>query len=592
MPKYRIESPDGRPFEVEGDSPPTEQELESIYSSLPGTTSTSAEVPEEFRQQFISQRTQDPLKKAIEIGVLGPKMVGGLLKTGKEGIEGLAEIHGRRSIEENPAIAYAKVHGDAAQSTLEGIRKAAFDPINATRQFSSFQMDRLKRAISGSSKDKFDFVSSLIPTQAPQTLLNYLKDNKQPSEEEIQDAYRRQLANEAEEKVRETPLPQIFGEANPKLSEAISLIADPELAAGVVGARTIPQLAKAATESLGQKISTSIKSSKVPKTSRMVRSALKPSNSQLGEAAEKATTSELNDVFNVNPNADSIEGIMPIEGFKQSISSLKDDVGTQIDIYRSQVGNQLDAGNQIAKKLREEGAALKSAGKVEDGQYLIDLAAQKDGSMTTMKDLQRAVTFANQENAPFFQRSFAAQNPARANVNKIANDIIAQEGGRIINKELEAVGGEGAELLRKKWSNLTTLERQASERINKIINAAPPEIQSTIYSAFTSPEGMAGLAAIVSGYPGGLIPLAGGLVRSAAKKALKEMKDSNVIIQNLYKQLRRNPPERTSFNVKPPIIPDPQEAQLLNQQLLESLRAQAERDVVLTPSGPQLANPP
>jgi hypothetical protein len=36
MPKYTVEAPDGRKFDLEGDSPPTEQELEHIFSSMGG----------------------------------------------------------------------------------------------------------------------------------------------------------------------------------------------------------------------------------------------------------------------------------------------------------------------------------------------------------------------------------------------------------------------------------------------------------------------------------------------------------------------------------------------------------------------------
>jgi hypothetical protein len=37
MPKYEVQGPDGRKFDIEGDSPPNEQELEEIFSSLPKT---------------------------------------------------------------------------------------------------------------------------------------------------------------------------------------------------------------------------------------------------------------------------------------------------------------------------------------------------------------------------------------------------------------------------------------------------------------------------------------------------------------------------------------------------------------------------
>ncbi len=40
MPIYTVQAPDGRSFDLEGDSPPTEQELESVFASLPEPTRT------------------------------------------------------------------------------------------------------------------------------------------------------------------------------------------------------------------------------------------------------------------------------------------------------------------------------------------------------------------------------------------------------------------------------------------------------------------------------------------------------------------------------------------------------------------------
>lgn len=53
MPIYEIEAPDGRVFEIEGDSSPNEQELEEIYSSLPQSQAPS--VPEtQTTQEMVS----------------------------------------------------------------------------------------------------------------------------------------------------------------------------------------------------------------------------------------------------------------------------------------------------------------------------------------------------------------------------------------------------------------------------------------------------------------------------------------------------------------------------------------------------------
>ena len=37
---YEVEAPDGKIFELEGDSPPTEQELEEIYSIISNLNKT------------------------------------------------------------------------------------------------------------------------------------------------------------------------------------------------------------------------------------------------------------------------------------------------------------------------------------------------------------------------------------------------------------------------------------------------------------------------------------------------------------------------------------------------------------------------
>lgn len=337
-----------------------------------------------------------------------------------------------------------------------------------------------------------------------------------------------------------------FEGAEPSVAEALTQIT--ELAPPIKGA----QLLKAGGKGLAA----------VP---RNIRSAIKPRNAQIGTRIEKAATEEIADIFHANPNADKLTEV-PLEGFQQTVGSLRQQVGKEIGDLASQQQVPINAGDRISQRLLKEANDIEAAGgSIEDVAFLRQRASEMAGRAVDIDSTQRAVTNANQELTPFYQRSLAAQNPGRANVSNIANKIIAQEGGAAINGVLEAIGGPRGAGLRKKWSNLVTLEREAGERVNKILNNAPPEIQSVAQTALTSLEGAAGLVGLVNGYISGVIPLITSASKSWARKAAKELKNSNAIISKTYDSLRKTPPPKAVVE-SPPI---PQDINIQIQRLLD-----------------------
>lgn len=324
---------------------------------------------------------------------------------------------------------------------------------------------------------------------------------------------------------------------------------------------------------------------------RNIRAAIKPRNAQVGSRVEKAAADEFSDIFHAEPNADTLLG-MPIEGFQQTVSTLRQSVGKEIGELAAQQKLPINAGDTIAQRLTREADAMEAAGGAADNvAFLRQRAQEMAGRAVDIDSTQRAVTNANQELTPLYQRGIAAQSPGLANVTNIANKIIAEEGGAAINRVLESIGGERGAGLRKKWSNLTTLEREAAERANKLINAAPVEVQSVVQQTLTSVEGAVGLVGLVNGFSSGAIPLVTSAAKSWAKKASREMKDSNALIKKSYDAARKNPPKRVPrIGAEAPPIPQispeaplpgglsPQE--LLNQQIQQQLSGNVSRGAV------------
>lgn len=286
--------------------------------------------------------------------------------------------------------------------------------------------------------------------------------------------------------------------------------------------------------------------------SRILRAAAKPPK-QLGARFEKATEESLSDIFHHNPNADKL-GSMPLEGFQQTVASLQKQVGAEIDQGLKASGIPIAGGDEIAKALTERAAKLEKAGQpAANVQTIRDRAADFVGKVDDIESLRESTTMANRELSPLFQRSREMANPARAQADTIANEIIAKTGGGILNQALESVAGPQGAKLRKQWSNLTMIEKAASDQLNKIINSAPAEIQSALTSSLTSLEGAAGLVGLVQGYAAGVIPVATAAAKAWQKNAARALKDSNALVTSAYEKLRANPPPVAQR--VPPVIP-------------------------------------
>lgn len=503
---------------------------------------------EQWRQQYIAQAQQGPLAKT---GNVLSSLINALVVSPARAAT--------RAIAAHPFTVLNPITTPA--TTVEAARRTGLD-------LTSMISDRLGSLAETVRESPVQSLLSPSSIAVEQGIKDVIGLGKQfvpytPGEPELDRAFRESImAAELAKESEATPELLLALGARPEEAQAIKEIA-PLLIGGPTLKSTLPPKIGSQAAIRGATAA----------DAKAVRVALKPKNSTLGKAVEKAAENELNDVFTVNPNADTAAA-SALEGFSQSVSVLENQVGKQIDIYRNQVGKALDAGDQIAAKLREKAAALKRQGApADDVAYLESRATDFEGSMTTMEDLQAGVTTANRNRTPLFQRNFAAQNPARSNVDNVLNEIIGTEGGKIINSELKAVGGAEGAALRKKWGSLNTLRAQAEERLNKVINSAPEAARSRVVEALSSPAGAAGLFALVNGWSAGLIPIAAVAVKTWARNAAKELKNSDTIIENFYKRLRKNPPEG-GFVVKPPIIGTATEAAAVAAPVVNSLEAQ------------------
>lgn len=283
---------------------------------------------------------------------------------------------------------------------------------------------------------------------------------------------------------------------------------------------------------------------------RLVREALKPSNAQTGKRVEKAAADSLEDIFVSNPYADKA-GEMAIEGFANEVTKLRKSIGQEIGTISSQQKAPITTGEDIAIALNKRADQLEKAGQpAATVASLRNRANDFSGKEMQIGDIQEATTIANRQNSGFFKRTREMASPLLADVDTMANQIIAEVGGKGINTVLGNLAGPRGVELRKQWSNLRTIEDQAEKRLNQLINSAPPETQSAVASALTSLEGLGGLVALGSGLKSGIIPVIGAIAKKWSKNAEKILKDSNEKISKVYKQFRANPPAE-----RPPPIP-------------------------------------
>lgn len=293
---------------------------------------------------------------------------------------------------------------------------------------------------------------------------------------------------------------------------------------------------------------------------RNIRAAIKPPKGVIGKRIENAAEQEFSEIFHRNPNADTAANT-PIEGFAIEVEGAFKEAGDRIKELRARSGTVLNAGDQIADKIEAKASSLERAGNKDIADELRTIAAQKRGTMTDVNSLQDAVTLANRK-SNILRPKTDAQG--------FADEIISKEGGSLINKELEAVGGvEGAEI-RKKWSNLKVINDNLQERVNKIINSAPADAPPAFVNAISSVQGAAGLFGVLNGYASALPGLVAEGFRKWAQREANALKNSNTIIERTYREARKTPPARVTAEAPPiPQVPNQEILNLQIQRLLE-----------------------
>lgn len=512
MPIYTIETDKGT-FDIDANREPT---LEEARAAIAQQQSPQDEETA-LRQQVIAE-SQKPLGQRLqERAMLPVNLVQGVLQD----IFSLPSQLGTGSVAlENEPTLSGKL-GLLAQSGLEGASSMG----TGINQMILGAVEKARRGelspIGISPRDIF-----------PQRL----------TEPEIARGVQQLQTQQAVEALKEEGrlAPAVFAEkASPELAKAgetLSLLAPiPGTQAGRVAAAgalrtTAKATAKAFTPATSEVAA-----------SRLIRTAIKPRKG-FGSKIEKSTQESIGEIYQTNPNADKL-GTMPIEGFKMSVDETFGRVGKEIGDDLSQQGIPVTTGDNIAAKINKEADQFERAGQsAEDIEYLRSRARDHAGKVDTIEATEYATTIANRKRSPLFKNNAATANAQRADVENVVNEIIAQEGGKVLNNALESLKGERGAQLRKTWSNLKTIKDNLDKRVDDLINKAPPEIQPTLVQAALSPEGIIGVTALMSGFPQGLAPLAAAAFRSWGKNSLKKLKDPNRQIERAYESLRRNPP--------------------------------------------------
>lgn len=501
MPIYDVQAPDGRSFELEGDSPPTEQELEQVFASLPkaGLKQSTQEslANQEAAKQAIIQREQRPAtQKVMQAAGAIP---GAIMDIGGKLLSGIPQIPTVLSQPQTILPTFA-----------ESGRRTGMDIV----QLGNMLLPKTQKDIQALSIGPVAQLINAISNLAPRT----------PTEAEITaELESAPLLGSPEELSMERESIAFEG-ANPALAESITQAT--ELISPIKGVQSL----KSAGKGLAA----------IP---RKIRSAIKPSKGAVGKRIEKAAEDEFGEIFHRNPNADTVANT-PIEGFANEVEGAFKEAGEKISELRAKSGTVLNAGDQIAEKIEAKAAALERAGNKEIADELRAIAAEKRGAMTDINSLQDAVTLANRK-SNILRPKTDAQG--------FADEIISKEGGSLINQELATVGGAEGATIRKKWSNLKVINDNLQERVNKIINNAPADAQPLLLDTLASPEGVAGMFALVNGWTlSGAATLGIKGLQKWAKGEAKALKDSNKIIEGFYKDARKTPPPG-----RPPALPPP-----------------------------------
>ena len=126
MPRYKIQSPDGRTVTIEGPSPPTEADLDAIFAQLPPPQAAQSEAASDD-QRSGAQRAMDAAWQAIKGGAKEAPLVAMRAANMPQdiirgGIETAADVTG---LSQNPAIARGLIQSAEQE---QGLRQATEGP--------------------------------------------------------------------------------------------------------------------------------------------------------------------------------------------------------------------------------------------------------------------------------------------------------------------------------------------------------------------------------------------------------------------------------------------------------------------------------
>lgn len=271
MASYTITAPDGATFDVEGDSPPTEQELEEIYAGIQTAPQTPATSPiaeqEAFKQQFIQQGTKTPLQQAFD-ALSTPLTVAGAV-----GTDLLAGARGLRNINSV---------GDAVQTGIEVVPRLTYDLANAARQAIASPVQTV-RAVNQMVNPLGAALRALVLPQAA------------PTDAEAQQAFENELVNRAFQEQGKTGIAEF---AQTQAGMVPVGTADIDVARAAPAVSGLVQAGPAAVRAVARGLPGALESLVTAPASRVI-ARLRPTASQSAMSALKLT-------------ADEVESILPV----------------------------------------------------------------------------------------------------------------------------------------------------------------------------------------------------------------------------------------------------------------------------------------
>lgn len=227
MPVYSYQSPDGRVVKLEGDSPATEQELESIFSTLapvsaPAPVATPS-IEDQINQRFIRSEQASPISQAIDrakgLGemVIAPfRAIGGAVSE----LAGAAGEQSAQPMDLSTRLKYALIPAsnpllqNLAQTGLETAGRTAFDLGNSINELVS----------SGANQVVNNPLETALSLAFPAAGGALSLRSRTPTQAEVDANLQSELRGRGVAAVKSEPLvPEVLGEANIPLANELEL---------------------------------------------------------------------------------------------------------------------------------------------------------------------------------------------------------------------------------------------------------------------------------------------------------------------------------------------------------------------------------